>query len=459
MLIRCYLQKSLLQIFPRPSRSYLRLLELLSTMSSTGLSPPHRSVTIIGAGLGGLTLALALHKCGITSKLFELRTPDYDFGSAIILSPNALRVLDNLGVYENIRCKGYNFEALTFKTDHDHKTTGEYYFGHENMYGYKALRIYRNVFIAELRRIVQEQGISIDYGRNFSHITSEDETGVRFAFTDGSEELAEILIGADGIHSKVRRYILPNIVPVYSGFLGVFYTFQASKLRFPLGQEDYPFPASINGKNGAFIMTPQNPDATEMFVVRQFKYPIQNRSGWDALLKDKTELVTMQQSDMGDWSDFVQSAQEQLSGPDSQTVNIWPYHTVPKLESWSSERGRVIIVGDAAHAIPPPAGQGANQAVEDSYSLAILLRAILLDVNVNLKEGLKTWQNYRQIRIEKVLKLTAQMTNLRLSEAEKNLLSNNETNDLVEGNQLAWLYLINIEEDINTEILKINKRG
>src|SRR5579871_3559370 len=197
-------------------------------MSSPRLSSPPRSVTIIGAGLGGLTLALALNKYGINPKLFELRTPDYDFGGAVMLSPNALRILDILGVYEHIRNKGFNFETLTFKSDHDHKTTGKYCFGHKSMYGYKALRIYRKVLIAELRRKVQEQGILVQYERKFSHVTSEDEFGVRFAFADGSEEFVEVLIGADGIHSKVRQYILPNITPAYSGFLGVTYAFPTS---------------------------------------------------------------------------------------------------------------------------------------------------------------------------------------------------------------------------------------
>ena len=374
-----------------------------------------------------------------------------------MLSPNALRVLDILGVYERVRSKGFNFDTLTFKTDHDHKTTGKYYFGQEKMYGYKALRIYRKVLIAELRQMVQEQGISIQYGRKFSHITSENESVVRFAFADGSEKSTEILIGADGIHSKVRQHILPNIVPAYSGFLGVTFSFPASKLRLPHGQEDYPFPASIHGKHGAFVMAPQNVDGTEIFAGRQFKYPIQDRSGWDALLKERSELVAMHQSDMKDWSDLVQSAQEQLSGPDSHSLNIWPFHTVPKLEKWSTDGGRVIIMGDAAHAIPPTAGQGANQAFEDSYSLAFLLHSC--SPEVDLRKGLKIWQNYRQARVDKVLQLTEQMNNIRLSEAEKKLLPkekvwHNDTTDVGEGNQLAWLYLNNIEEDMLREMSK-----
>jgi 2-polyprenyl-6-methoxyphenol hydroxylase-like FAD-dependent oxidoreductase len=376
-----------------------------------------------------------------------------------MLSPNALRVLDILGVYKRVRSKGFNFETLTFKTDHDHKTTGKYYFGHEDMYGYKALRIHRNVLIAELRQMVQEQGIPIQYERKFSHVASEDESGVTFAFEDGSEEFAEVLIGADGIHSKVRQHILPNITPAYSGFLGVTYAFPTSKLRLPHGQEDYPFPASIHGKNGAFVMAPQNADGTEMFVGRQFKYPMQDRSGWDALLKERSELVAMHQSDMKEWSDLVQSAQEQLSGPASHSLNIWPFHTVPKLEKWSTHGGRVIIMGDAAHAIPPTAGQGANQAFEDSYSIAFLLHS--LSPEIDLRKGLKIWQNYRQERVDKVLQLTDQMNNIRLSEAEKKLLPkekvwHDDNTEVGEGNQLAWLYLNNIEEEMIGEMAKSN---
>src|SRR5262245_31653099 len=119
-------------------------------MSSAANITSPRSVAVIGAGLGGLTLALALKKYGIESKLYELRTPEYDFGGAIMLSPNALRVLDKVGAYERVRSVGYNFDTLTFMNDSDYSVTGKYYFGHKERYGYDALRIYRNVLIAEL---------------------------------------------------------------------------------------------------------------------------------------------------------------------------------------------------------------------------------------------------------------------------------------------------------------------
>src|SRR6202012_3656671 len=214
-------------------------------------------VTIIGAGLGGLTLALALNKFGIPSKLVELRMPDYDFGGAIMLSPNALRVLDALDAYRRIRSKGFSFQTLTFKNDRDLATTGQYYFGDEEMYGYDALRIYRSVLIAELRAMVQEKGIAIGDGRKVSHIVSEAEGGVMFAFADGTTETASLLIGADGIHSKVRKYIAPDIVPLYSGSPGFTYAFPRATLRLPKDIE-VPFPVSIHGTAGAYVLAPQN---------------------------------------------------------------------------------------------------------------------------------------------------------------------------------------------------------
>jgi 2-polyprenyl-6-methoxyphenol hydroxylase-like FAD-dependent oxidoreductase len=415
-------------------------------------TPSISSLAIIGAGLGGLTLALALKKYNITSQLFEMRDPSYDVGGAIMLSPNALRVLDNLGVYERIRNKGYNFETLTFKEDNEesgYKTTGKYLFGHEEMYGFKALRIYRSVLIAELRKMVEELDIEIQYGMKYDQIIREDSTSVTFAFQNGTEKTADILIGADGIHSKIRSYFSPNIIAQYSGFLGVTYAISSSKIRLPT--IDFPLPVTLHGKNGAFVFAPQNVDGGELFVGRQFRYPMQDRSAWDALLKDKEELIAMHQADMEQWSDLVQSGQEQASAPETHSFNIWPFHTVPKLESWASETGRVIILGDAAHAIPPTAGQGANQAFEDSYSLACLLKTV--GSEVDLKEGLKIWQDYRQERVDKVLDLTNQMNNIRLPEAERKLLPKdnvwkNQSAEVGEGGQLAWLYLIDIEKDM-----------
>lgn len=413
------------------------------------MSPAHKatspsSVTIIGAGLGGLTLVLALKKNGIGSKLYELRNPDYDFGGAIMLSPNALRVLDNVGAYERIRVKGFNFDTLSFLNDSDYAETGKYYFGNKERYGYQALRIYRNVLIAELRKMVEEEGIKIAYGRKFSHVVSEDDNEVTFAFADGHEERAEFLIGADGIHSKVRSQILPGIVPAYSGSLGVTFAFPISKLRLP--SPDFPMPASIHGANGAFIMAPQNPEGTEIFAGRQFKYPMKDRSGWDALLKEKDELIDMHLRDKSDWSDLVQSAQEQLKSSEGHRLNIWPFHTVPKLEKWTSDGGRIIIVGDAAHAIPPTAGQGANQAFEDSYSLAILLNK--LEPELSLQYALNKWHTYRQERVDKVLVLSGQMSNIRLSAEEQSKLPKEQVWHEEEGDQLAWLYLNSIDEDM-----------
>jgi 2-polyprenyl-6-methoxyphenol hydroxylase-like FAD-dependent oxidoreductase len=401
------------------------------------------SVAIIGAGLGGLTLALALKQQSINVTIYELRQPDYDFGGAIMLSPNALRVLDNLDAYNRLQTLGYNFDTLTFVGDADYAKQGEYYFGHKERYGYQALRIHRSVLIKELREMVAEQGIMIQYGRKYSHIACEDDEGVRFVFSDGTEERAEFLIGADGIHSRVRTHIVPDIKPAYSGNLGVTYAFPRSKLRMP--SVDVPLPASLHGFKGAFIMAPQNADGSEIFAGRQYKYPMQDRSGWDVLTKNTEELIRMHQDDMGDWSDLVQSAQEQISTDAAHSITIWPFHTVPKLSEWSSENGRVIIIGDAAHAIPPTAGQGANQAFEDSFSLAILLGSLGSDVK--LSSALRKWQAYRQERVDKVLVLSMQMSNIRLTDEEKARLPAEQV-WRESDSDLSWLYMNGITEDM-----------
>lgn len=126
-----------------------------------------------------------------------------------MLSPNALRILDAIGVFERIRNKGFHFEALTFKDELD-KTTDVYYFSQDELYGYKAFRVYRQVLIDEVK-----------YEAKYTHIVAETSENVEFAFADGSTSTASLLIGADGIYSTLRKAIYPTVKPKYLGFVGI----------------------------------------------------------------------------------------------------------------------------------------------------------------------------------------------------------------------------------------------
>jgi 2-polyprenyl-6-methoxyphenol hydroxylase-like FAD-dependent oxidoreductase len=408
-------------------------------------TPPNR-VAIIGAGLSGLTLAISLHRQGVQCTIYELRQPTVATSGALMLSPNALRILDTLGLYERLYKKGYNFETIDFK-NHDQITTDYYYLGNEKLYGYKALRIYRQVLLTELRAEVKNLEIPVTYGVKFSHVIFEDDKGVDFAFTDGTHATADILVGADGIHSTVRKYVAPDVVPKYSGSVAITCALPRKVLEYPANTsaQNYPMPVAIHGKNGAFVMAPQNVDGSEVLAGTQRVWPEQNRAGWDALLADRESLLELFRQGYESWPKIVQSA---LDNVPLSTLAIWPYYVVPKLESWFSLNKRVIILGDAAHAIPPTAGQGASQGFEDAFTLATLLPRVT--AKLPLDEALTEWKNMRQERIDKVIKLTLQLNNARLPEAEREKLAAAGTEVWQSGDhgELGWLYNADVEKEV-----------
>ena len=409
-------------------------------------SSPHNQVAIIGAGLSGLSFALSLHKLGIPSTIWEVRSSDFVQGGAIMLSPNALRVLDAIGVYERIRNKGFHFETLTFKDDHD-ETTDVYYFGHEQLYGYKAFRVYRQILIDELKLMLNERGIEVKYGMKFTHIVTETPEGVEFAFADGSVSTASLLIGADGIHSTLRKAIYPTVKPKYLGFVGMTSAIQTSRLRFPRNEPNYPLPVAIAASPGAFVIAPQDVDGSEVLIGTQGAFPERDRAGWTNLQADKDEVVRTFRRNKESWPELVQSAIENI---DKDTINTWPYYAVPRLERWASDSGKVIILGDAAHAVPPTTGQGVNQAFEDVWMLALLLKN--LGEGVDLETALGFWQRWRQERVDRILDLTTAMNNKRLPLAEQQRLPKGAvwSGGVEDTEQMGWLY----EPDLEDVVLK-----
>lgn len=422
------------------------------------LSSAPKSVTIIGASVGGLTLGLALRKYGIQPRFFELRRPDQDLGGAMSLTPNALRVLESIGAYSRLKPHGYDCQSFAFMTDPEHEITGELYFGHKDVYGYDCLRLTRKVIIRELTEMVKEIGAEIHYGKKFIRVVHEDSNGVEFEFADGTREKADMLIGADGIHSKVRSSVFPGIHPHYSGVLGLTFCFPRDNWQHL--EESFPLPCSLRGKQGSWIITPQTEGGKEIFMGRQVNYPQEDRSAWDALLKDKTAMIEIIQRDPQEWSPLVQSAQAQVSTPEAHFLNVWPFYTL-KMDTWHSPTGGVVIIGDAAHAIPPATGQGANQAFESSYSLALLLAN--LNGKFSLPEALKAWEAYRMQRLDEVTRYTNRVMTLRMSEEEMVIMPEEMKWELdgkdAGKSQLGWLYLADIDHDMKSVVKGLHERA
>jgi 2-polyprenyl-6-methoxyphenol hydroxylase-like FAD-dependent oxidoreductase len=387
-------------------------------------TPSPDKVAIIGAGLSGLSLALALHQRNIKATIYENRRDPLNIGGAVMLSPNALKVLDALGVYERIRFKGYNFETLEYKNASGNLLE-TYEFGSEEKYGYMGLRIYRHVLIDTLLAMLKEKQIPVIYGKKFSKVISETDNNVRWEFHDGTTSTASLLVGADGIHSTVRKYLYPDLEPKFIGMAGITATVPTAQLNLPAG---YHIPVTISSPKGAFVIAPQEIDGSEVLIGKQKRIEDHDRAGWERILADKAALVEFLQKDAEVFPDIVKNA---VSHIPHDKINVWPFYIVPALENWASPKRRVVILGDAAHAIPPSAGQGVNQAFEDVYIFALLLEKA---DRVRMQEALSFWQRYRKERIEKIMRLNRQID---LRRMPKDVL---EPGPPLEEIELGWLY-------------------
>lgn len=404
------------------------------------------AITIIGAGLSGLTLALALHQQGVESMVYESRPAPLNIGGAVMLSPNALQVLDALGIYDKIKTKGYNFDQLHFKDSSEHLIE-TYEFGSQRKYGFNGLRIYRYVLIDALVEELRATGIAVVYGKKFSHVVKDTPEGATLAFTDGTTETTSLLVGADGIHSKVRRHLYPDLEPKFTGMTGITAAVPTAQLK--LSQGSLQGPVTYTSPNGAFVIARQEPDGSEVLIGKQHRVDAadQDRVSWERTIADKEAAVAFLQQGNEMFPEVVRNATSHIS---TAKVNVWPFFVVPRLDRWTSPTGRVVILGDAAHAIPPSAGQGINQAFEDVYMLALLLRQA--QAGKMLLEAMGFWQSYRQGRVDKVLALNRQI-DLRRMPVDDAVVGSG-SGFVQEKFDLEWLYKPDFKETVNEWIVQ-----
>ena len=360
------------------------------------MSSPH--VAIIGAGPAGFVLALTLLQKGIKCSIYESRSSRDESSikyAAISLQPNGLRVLDQLGVYGELRKRGYSIEAVAVKDLESGKTIQEGE-GIGEAYGYQRLRIYRDQLAQVLNAAVAEFGVSVHFGHRLSGITAETDEDVSFGFANGKEGQADLLVGADGIHSRVRGHIT-NAQPRYSGLVGVGAEVSRSSVEF-VESEDIVPPVTIKRGKAVVNLVPQNVDASRLFVGVGRLIPEKSSEEWAAINVDKQNIKRICLEGVETWSATVQSA---LRNVEDDTAYIWPIYTMPRLESWTSPKERVAIIGDAAHAVSPITGQGANQAIKDAFLLGRLVAQA--PRGPKIPQAVKLWRQNRMQRVHEVV--------------------------------------------------------
>jgi FAD-dependent urate hydroxylase len=348
----------------------------------------HRTALVIGGGIAGPVAAMALQRAGIEARVYEAYDGVADgVGGMLGLAANGINALDVLGAADAVRGIGDPVASMIMQS-WTGKRLAE--FG-----GHDATPVFHAVWRADLYRALYDEaarrGIEIQHGKRF--LTAEDNgSQVTAEFADGTTATADILIGADGIRSTVRSVIDPGAPsPRYTGLLGF-----GGRTAKPTG---------LPSTNGSMHM---------IFGKRAFfAYLVDDdgMAGWFANLprREPMTLAETRAVDPGKWLRTLEDvfaedripALEILRACDpAELVTVGALEDLPNVPTWS--RGRMVLVGDAAHATSPSSGQGVSVAVESAVELARCLRDL-----PSVPDAFAAYERLRRPRVERIIAAAA----------------------------------------------------
>ncbi|KAF4332770.1 salicylate hydroxylase [Fusarium beomiforme] len=355
---------------------------------------------IIGGGPAGLATALRLQqKANVICTIYELRPAPSTLGSAIGILPNGLRLLDRLGVYSELLHRGSSHSNMTI-----HSINGGV-LGQKDMVaagreqtGYGYMRVKRTDLQDTLLKAVDKAGITLRYNKSLTSIT-ESAHSVTVTFSDGTSDTADLLLGCDGIHSAVRRlHVDPDQIPVYTGMSGLGAIVPASCVSDSAQKEMRGMNVTMTQEGMFGVMTcTASDDEILWFLSKEVHLPDSEdaRSGWELHRQEevdgfKTQLQETLKDAGGEWGDNLRQLVSNTTA-----VKFYPIYKLPTGGKW--HKGRTLLLGDAAHAMPPHAGQGVSMAFEDAFLLARLL-----EKDQSLKQTFKQFDDIRRPRVEDI---------------------------------------------------------
>jgi len=307
------------------------------------------NITIIGGGIGGLATAIALRRRGIDAKVYERIGTLREVGAGLSLWKNALTALDAIGLGESCRALSVPYTGASLRRWDGKVLVSPAEEQLKHLLGEIGLVLHR----ATLQRILIEA-----LGREHLHLAKtcvaieQDAEGVTARFADGTSARSDGLVGADGLHSVVRRGILGEEQPSYSGYTAWRGVTNFDHSRIAVGESWGP------GQRFGQVTMAQG---------EVYWFATQNAPpGSHAADGEKAELLRL----FGRWHAPIPSLIEATPADGVLRNDIYDR---PPARVWT--RGRVTLLGDAAHPMTPNLGQGACQALEDAVVLARALEA------------------------------------------------------------------------------------
>lgn len=356
-----------------------------------------RTIIVAGAGIGGLTAALALAARGFRIIILEKAERLEEAGAGLQLSPNASRILVDLGLQPRLAPRAVTPEAINIMSARAGGEIARLPLGEAA--SFRAGAPYWVVHRADLQAALQAKvndnpDIDLRLGCQFEDMAAHAKglTVVQRRGNARTQELAAALVGADGIWSAVRNHLFPDVQPQFSGLIAWRGTLDAATLP-----REYTS-ARVQlwmGPNAHLVAYPIS--AGRQINVVAIVPGTWNRPGWSAP-GDANEIKNA-------FSPRWPATARMLIGAVDEWRR-WALFTLPDIGEWSD--GKVALLGDAAHAMLPFAAQGAGMAIEDAAVLAQCLSDSAGENITGIPAALKRYGRLRRSRVLRVQRVARQ---------------------------------------------------
>ncbi|WIM98821.1 FAD-dependent monooxygenase [Actinoplanes oblitus] len=336
--------------------------------------PAVRKVLVVGAGIAGTAAAIRLATGGVAVDLIDALPDAGAAGSGITLQGNALRVLRELGVWDRLRARGHGFDSLGIRAPDAHGTllaeVTDFRTGGPDLPA--AFGTYRPVLARLLLARAAQAGARVRFGTSFTAIRPAGD-GVDVTRTDHRTERYDLVIGADGVRSAVRREIGIDLVTRDLG-IDIWRVVTTRPPSVDRTELILGGPVHIAG------YCPTGPDSMYAYLAEapQRRGPLTPAESLAVVRSLAARLH-------GPW--------DEIEFTDPALINFTTFRTHLLDGPW--HRGRVVVIGDAAHAAPPTLAQGAAMSLEDAGVLGeLLLAAPTVDDTL--------WKEFTARRLERV---------------------------------------------------------